>query len=284
MSKRMDQARVLASEPLAEGVFSLLLQTVIAEEAVAGQFVSVYSGDGARLLPRPISICQIDRDARTLRLVYRVVGAGTREFSHLVTGETLRILGPLGNGFAREAGALPDCRRPILIGGGIGIPPMVGLAEALRSANRSGESISEEQISIGTKERVRVEPTLVMGYRNEDTFLTKECREAGRLVLASDDGSIGTHGTVIDAIREQRVTGDAVFACGPRPMLRAVKAYAEQNKLPCFISMEERMACGIGACLACVCKTVDADDHSKVKNARVCADGPVFDAKKVDLS
>lgn len=80
------------------------------------------------------------------------------------------------------------------------------------------------------------------------------------------------------------MTGDAVFACGPKPMLRAVKAYAEQNKLPCFISMEERMACGIGACLACVCKTVDTDGHSRVKNARVCADGPVFDAKKVDLS
>lgn len=284
MSKRMDQARVLKNEPLAEGVFSLLLQTVVAEEAVAGQFVSVYSRDGARLLPRPISICQIDRDAGTLRLVYRVVGRGTEEFSRLKAGESLRVLGPLGNGFAREAGTLPDCRRPILIGGGIGIPPMVGLAEALRSANRSGESISEEQILIGTKERVRVEPTLVMGYRDDDTFLTEECRASGRLVIASDDGSIGTHGTVIDAIREQRVTGDAVFACGPKPMLRAVKAYAEQNKLPCFISMEERMACGIGACLACVCKTVDTDGHSRVKNARVCADGPVFDAKKVDLS
>lgn len=284
MSKQMDQARVLKNELLAEGVFSLLLQTKIAEEAVAGQFVSVYSRDGARLLPRPISICQIRRDAGTLRLVYRVVGRGTEEFSRLKAGESLRVLGPLGNGFSREAGTLPDCRRPILIGGGIGIPPMVGLAETLRSVNRSGESISEEQILIGTKERVRVEPTLIMGYRNEDTFLTKECRASGRLVIASDDGSIGTQGTVIDAIREQRVTGDAVFACGPKPMLRAVKAYAEQNKLPCFISMEERMACGIGACLACVCKTVDADDHSRVKNARVCADGPVFDAKKVDLS
>ena len=284
MSKQMDQARVLKNEPLAEGVFSLLLQTVFAEEAVAGQFVSVYSRDGARLLPRPISICQIDRDAGTLRLVYRVVGRGTEEFSRIKAGECLRVLGPLGNGFAREAGTLPDCRRPILIGGGIGIPPMVGLAETLRSANRSGESISDASDQERVGEHAWVEPTLVMGYRNEDTFLTKECRAAGRLVIASDDGSIGTHGTVIDAIREQRVTGDAVFACGPKPMLRAVKAYAEQNKLPCFISMEERMACGIGACLACVCRTVDADGHSRVKNARVCADGPVFDAKKVDLS
>ena len=284
MSKQMDQARVLKSEPLAKGVFSLLLQTKIAEEAVAGQFVSVYSRDGARLLPRPISICQIDRDARTLCLVYRVVGRGTEEFSRLKAGESLRVLGPLGNGFAREAGTLPDCRRPILIGGGIGIPPMVGLAEALHSANRSGESISDASDQERAGEHAWVEPTMVMGYRNEDTFLTKECRAAGRLVIASDDGSIGTHGTVIDAIREQRVTGDAVFACGPKPMLRAVKAYAEQNKLPCFISMEERMACGIGACLACVCKTVDTDGHSRVKNARVCADGPVFDAKKVDLS
>lgn len=266
MSKRMEEARVLASQPLAEGVFSLLLGTSIAREAGAGQFISAYSRDGSRLLPRPISICQINRQQESLRLVYRVVGRGTEEFSRLRPGDRLRVLGPLGNGFSREAGTLPDCKRPILIGGGIGIPPMLGLAEALRDRDAS------------------VDPILVMGYRSADLFLTDECRAAGSLYLASDDGSVGTRGTVMDAIREQKLAGDAIFACGPKPMLRAVKAYAGREDLPCFISMEERMACGIGACLACVCKTLVLDDHSGVMNSRVCADGPVFDARKVDLS
>ena len=101
--------------------------------------------------------------------------------------------------------------------------------------------------------------------------------------ISSDSGSVGTKGTVIDAAKENVVTGDAIYACGPKPMLKAIKAYAYEKDVPAFISLEERMACGIGACLACVCKSVDVDDHSKVNNKRICVDGPVFNAEEVEL-
>ena len=94
---------------------------------------------------------------------------------------------------------------------------------------------------------------------------------------------MGTRGNVLDAIRENGLTADLIFACGPRPMLRALKAYAEENGIPCYLSMEERMACGIGACLACVCETEEVDSHSHVKNKRVCKDGPVFEAGEVKV-
>lgn len=260
MDKIMDTGTVIYQEQLADGVFSLTIETKIAQMARAGQFVNLYCHNEMKILPRPISICQADPENQILRLVYRVVGGGTREFSSYGTGDPVRLLGPLGNGFSLEG------KRPILIGGGIGVPPMLYLAEAFQATVPGADA------------------QLVMGYRNRDTFLTEELKKSGHLYIATDDGSLGTHGTVIDAIRENDVTGDVVYACGPKPMLRAVKQYAMDKNLPCYISMEERMACGVGACLGCVIKTVDVDDHSKVKNARVCADGPVFDARKVDLT
>nr|MCR4732290.1 dihydroorotate dehydrogenase electron transfer subunit [Lachnospiraceae bacterium] len=101
--------------------------------------------------------------------------------------------------------------------------------------------------------------------------------------VATEDGSMGTKGNVIGAIMENNLGADVIFACGPTPMLRAVKKFAQVRKIKCYISMEERMACGVGACLGCVVETVDVDDHSKVHNARVCKDGPVFDAEEVNI-
>ena len=101
--------------------------------------------------------------------------------------------------------------------------------------------------------------------------------------VATDDGSVGTHGTVVDVLRQEHITGDVIYACGPKPMLAAVKAFAEEKGILCYVSMEERMACGIGACLGCVCKTKHEDEHSHVHNARVCKDGPVFLAEEVEL-
>ncbi len=258
--KIMDEGVVLSQECLSEGVYSMIIKTKIGAMCSAGQFVSVYTKDASRLLPRPISICSFNAEEETLRLVYRVAGEGTKQFSEYKEGDTVRLLGPLGNGFTLEG------KHPLLVGGGIGVPPMLGLAEAYKAA------VPEAQVS------------LVMGYRNADTFLEEELRENGTLYIATDDGSLGTHGTVIDAIKENSVECDAILACGPKPMLRALKEYAAENNIPCWISMEERMACGIGACLGCVCKTTEIDDHSKVHNKRVCADGPVFNAKEVDLT
>jgi dihydroorotate dehydrogenase electron transfer subunit len=130
----------------------------------------------------------------------------------------------------------------------------------------------------------QTEFTIVMGYRNADTFLLDEFKEQGNVLVATEDGSVGTKGNVLDAIRENGAKADVIYACGPLPMLRALKTYAAEQGMDCFISMEERMACGIGACLACVCKTKDVDAHSNVKNKRICKEGPVFDAKEVELS
>ena len=263
MSKKFQEtATVVSQKSIGAGIFDLTIQTKeIAAHAKAGQFVSVYSGDASKLLPRPISLCGIDREKKTLRLVYRVTGegTGTEEFSKLKTGDTVRILGPLGNGFTVDPG-----KKAFLIGGGIGVPPMLQLAK---------------QMKISGMEDFQV----VMGYRDANTFLLEEFKEQAETFAATEDGSVGTKGNVLDAIRENHLKADVIYACGPTPMLRALKAYAAEQGIDCYISMEERMACGIGACLACVCKTTKMDEHSNVKNKRICKEGPVFDAKEVEL-
>lgn len=247
-------ARIINQQRIATGIYSMLLSAPeIAEQAVAGQFISVYTNDESKLLPRPISLCGIDRELGMLRLVYRVVGYGTEQFSGLVAGETVDILGPLGNGFMKSD------KKAILIGGGIGIPPMLQLARELSC-----------------------EKSVVLGYRDE-IFLDDEFELYGKVYMSSEDGRHGVRGNVIDAIKEYGVEGDVIYACGPTPMLRGIKAYAAEKGIECQISMEERMACGVGACLACVCRTKDVDGHSQVHNRRICKDGPVFFAEEVEL-
>jgi dihydroorotate dehydrogenase electron transfer subunit len=187
--------------------------------------------------------------------VYRIAGAGTLEFSSLVKGDRIEVLGPLGNGFPIEEYA---GRRVLLVGGGIGIPPLLSCAQKLRNKE------------------------FAVGYRSE-TYLLEDLRKEGVVHIATEDGSLGTPGNVLDAMRENRVTADVIFSCGPRPMLRALKTYAEEKGIPCYVSMEERMACGVGACLACVCRTTSVDSHSHMRNARICKDGPVFSAGEVEL-
>lgn len=260
--KFQERATVLSQECLGAGIYDLTIQTKeIAAHAKAGQFVSVYSDDASKLLPRPISLCGIDAEAGTLRLVYRVTGegTGTEEFSRLNKGDTVKILGPLGNGFTIEPG-----KKAFLIGGGIGVPPMLQLAKDIKKTG--------------------VVPfQIVMGYRDANTFLMDEFKEQAETFVATEDGSVGTKGNVLDAIRANALTADVIYACGPTPMLRALKAYAAEQGMDCYISMEERMACGIGACLACVCNSTSKDEHSNVNNKRICKEGPVFDAKEVEL-
>lgn len=266
MAEKFEEIAVVVDQSsLGNGIYDLTLKTdKIAKAAKAGQFVSVYSNDKSKLLPRPISLCGINRDDDTIRLVYRVTGegTGTEEFSRLVRGDKVRILGPLGNGFTVQPG-----KKAFLIGGGIGVPPMLQLAK---------------DINAGIDNAV-CDMNIVMGYRDENTFLLDEFKEQAASFVATEDGSVGTKGNVIDAIKENALEADVIYACGPMPMLRALKAYAAEHDMDCFISMEERMACGIGACLACVCKTKDKDAHSNVNNKRICKEGPVFDAKEVEL-
>ena len=256
MGKIKTRAEIISQEGIAENIYSMWIKTDIAKEAKCGQFITVYTKDPSKLLPRPISICEIKED--TLRIVYRIAGGGTSELAGYRAGEMIEIMGPLGNGFPIEKG------KAIVIGGGIGIPPML---ETVKELSKNTDSEIE----------------IVLGYKNDELFLYDEFKELGNVHIATDDGSVGTKGTVIDAINEQRVEGSVIYACGPKPMLRAIKEYANEKGITAWISMEERMACGIGACLACVCKTTKTDNHSKVNNTRVCADGPVFNAEEVDL-
>ena len=126
------------------------------------------------------------------------------------------------------------------------------------------------------------EKQIVLGFRDE-MFLMDDLKKQGSVYVATEDGSAGTEGNVLDAIRENGLDADIIYACGPLPMLRAIKEYAAEKQIECWISMEERMACGIGACLACVCKSKERDEHSNVKNKRICKEGPVFRAEEVEF-
>ena len=255
--KIKERAQILEQKKLAEGVYSILLKTKASKSAAPGQFINIFSNDASRLLPRPISICEIDKENNTLRLVYRVVGRGTDEFSKLVAGDSLEVMGPLGNGFPLDG----EENTAIVVGGGIGVPPMLELAKQLNT-----------------------NVTAVMGYRNDDMFLTEEFTDiAAELIIATDDGSVGVHGTVVDALKENDLQADVIYACGPKPMLKGVAEYAASLGIKCYVSMEERMACGVGACLGCVCQSTELDDHSHVNNKRVCKDGPVFLSTEVIL-
>ena len=187
-------------------------------------------------------------------LVYRVAGEGTKLLARKPAGHHVRILGPLGNGFPMEG------QNVFLIGGGIGIPPMLELAK-----------------------RFPGDVQIVLGYADKNLFLAEELGEYGPVYVSTDDGSRGTSGNVIDAIRANDLKADVIYACGPKPMLRSLKEYAMRHEMTCWLSMEERMACGVGACLGCVCETTETDAHSNVKNKRVCKDGPVFRAEEIQL-
>ncbi len=260
MTKKKEYAVVISQERIAQDIYSMWIKTESASEARPGQFISMYPNDGSRLLPRPISICEIDKRAGSLRVVYRVTGknTGTEGFSRLKAGDTIPVIGPLGNGFPVEKAA---GKKAFLIGGGIGVPPILELSK---------------QMDCGKKQ-------IIVGYRNSETFLRKEFEQNGEVYISTEDGSVGTKGNVMDAVRENVVEADIIYACGPTPMLRAIKTYAEENGIECYISLEERMACGIGACLACVCRSREKDHHSNVHNKRICKDGPVFLSSEVEI-
>ena len=250
--KRKEKARILSQECLSPGIYSMWVETGMAEEAAPGQFVSLYSADGSRLLPRPISLCEIEEGR--IRLVYRVAGAGTEEFSSRKAGDTIEVLGPLGNGFPlKEA----EGKKAFLIGGGIGVPPIVGCRHS-----------QEDVAVVGFRSIDRVMPALI--DKLEDTCAS--------VYLCTDDGTLGRHGFVDGQVRDILAKGKsftAVLACGPRPMLNSVAKAAAEFVVPCQVSMEERMACGVGACLGCAIQMKDGTMK------HVCKDGPVFNAEEV---
>lgn len=260
--KRKVKASLLSQRMLAPEIYDMWLATDLAAQAKAGQFVGVYPGDKSHLLPRPISICEVDRERGALRLVYRIAGAGTAEFASWQPGQEAMLLGVLGNGFPAPAA---KGKKAVLMGGGIGIPPMLELAKAL-----AGNDV-----------------TIIAGYRDNRLFLREDLEKYGRVLIATEDGSAGVKGNVLTAMEKEQTEAEVIMACGPMPMLRAIKSFAREKNggqgIPAYLSLEERMACGVGACLVCVCKTTHKDAHSHVNNARICTEGPVFEAGEVDI-
>lgn len=255
--KKKVTAKVLSQVCLAPDIYDMWLETELAKDAKAGQFICIYTKERSTILPRPISICEVNAERTALRVVYRVVGAGTTEFSTYTAGTTAEIMGTLGNGFPIEEG---KGKTVVLFGGGIGIPPMLQTAKEIGGDVRA-----------------------FLGYRNDQLFLAEEFKQYATLHIATEDGSVGTKGNVLDALKESGIKPDVIMACGPMPMLRAIKKCAEELDIPAYISLEERMACGVGACLGCVAKTKEKDHHSNVHNARICTDGPVFEAREVEI-
>ena len=250
-------ALVISQQEIAENIFDMWIETGLAAEAHPGQFIGVFPKNKSTILPRPISICEVNEEKTALRIVYRIAGQGTKEFSSYTAGDKVDILGILGNGFPLEAG---KGKKTFLMGGGIGVPPILQLAKELDA---------EKQV--------------VVGYRDNNLFLKEDLDKYAAVYVATEDGSAGTKGNVMDAIAANALDAEVIFACGPMPMLRAIKKYAEEKGIKAYISLEEHMACGVGACLGCVVKTKEVDHHSHVNNARICTDGPVFDAEEVNI-
>lgn len=246
--------QVLEKKALAKDIFSMtILCPEIAEVASPGQFVHILP-EGCTLR-RPISICEIDKKKGTLRIVFILKGDGTKQIASVNEGCLVDMLAPLGHGFTVDE----SLKKVVLVGGGIGTPPMLPLAEIY------GEKA-----------------TVISGFRSaEAVILQEDFKNTGaETVLCTDDGTLGRKGFVTEPLKEILEEGgaDAVFACGPTPMLKNIAAIAEENGVYCEVSLEERMGCGIGACLVCACKTKkDGEEHF----AHVCKNGPVFNSKEV---
>lgn len=241
------QLELLSNQEIADGIFDMRLEYIQDDLPVeCGQFAHVYVP--GKSLRRPISVC--DASQNVLRLVYQVKGEGTKIMSKMQAGSDVDVLVPLGNGFKIE-----QDRRYCLIGGGIGAPPMLYTAKQCDN------------------------PLIITGFRNESlVVLQDDFKSVGETLLCTDDGSAGRKGFVTDLLREKIDEIDEVCACGPTPMLKAVAAVCAEFNKPCQISLEERMGCGVGACLVCAVKVRKNGEEIM---QHVCKNGPVFNAEEV---
>ncbi len=247
MSKKVVEGQIIEQVMLAPMIYKMIIKAEeVAQAARAGQFVNLYPSSKSTILPRPISISEIGEE--TITLVYGVVGEGTREFAALKAGDVIRISTPLGNGYDVQK----QVKTSVLVGGGIGVPPLVELAKQI-----PGEKIA------------------VLGFR-EEPFLVETLESLGvKVYVATDSGKVGFKGNVIDLIKAEGIAGDYFYSCGPKVMLRALADYCESVDVPVQVSLEERMGCGYGACVGCVCKT-KAKTEKGYEQKKVCKDGPVF--------
>lgn len=247
-------------EKIAEQIFQLTLQgELVSEMSNPGQFVHLKVIEGATpLLRRPISISEINKEKKQFSMIYRAEGAGTQLLSKKRVEDVVDVLGPLGNGF--PINEIESGKTALLVGGGIGVPPLLELSRQL--------------VAKGIKVQH------VLGFQTVGAvFLEEEFSSLGMTIITTDDGSYGYRGFVTDAINDHNIQFDMMYSCGPTPMLKALERL--HGHKPLFLSLEERMGCGIGACFACVCHT--GDDPNGTSYKKVCSDGPVFKAGEVVL-
>ncbi|MDD6644928.1 MAG: dihydroorotate dehydrogenase electron transfer subunit [Oscillospiraceae bacterium] len=240
---------VIKNEEIATGIFDMWVENpTLSSIAKPGQFAHILVP--GKTLRRPISIC--DADKSCLRLVYQVKGEGTEILSTIKKGEYVDIIAPLGKGFD-----VKEDKRYCFIGGGIGVPPMLYAS------------------------KMKEKPVVITGFRNKDlVILQSDFRKDNcELYLTTDDGTAGEKAFVTDVLKRKLGDIDEVCACGPTPMLKAIAEICNDAGVPCQISLEERMGCGIGACLVCACAVRKNDGTEDY--VHVCKDGPVFDSKEV---
>ena len=261
------KVQILSKEEVAPNIFLIKLSAPsVAQDALPGQFIHIKcSKDNYPLLRRPISIHRIDKEKGEFYILFQVKGTGTNLLTQRAVGDDLDIMGPIGNGFT----IYPESKKIIIVGGGIGIAPLLALAE---------KSLAE-----GKELRV-----LVGASKKEMVISEESIKNLGAKVeVATDDGSYMYKGLVTDLLEKTIKEGwlaDQVFACGPKPMLRKVADITSRANIYCQVSLEERMGCGIGACMTCVCKIKIKEkqtDREDYQYKRVCIDGPIFDASEV---
>lgn len=255
----IEQGRISANRQILPRYYCLdILVPQIAAVAQAGQFVMVTPAKGLEIfLKRPMSLNRIDRKGGLIRIIYKILGKGTEAISQLGQGEEIEIVGPLGHGWQVDQ----NCRKALLIGGGSGVASLLPLAK----------NLAEKKTQIDM---------LIGAASVEELFCLDEFFVLAEVHVATDDGSYGTGG-LVSSIFPVRPSYDMVYACGPRAMLKAVQHWTDQYDLPCQLSLEEKMGCGLGTCMGCVCGSKDADGN--INYRRVCKDGPVFNSREVQL-
>nr|WP_286676677.1 dihydroorotate dehydrogenase electron transfer subunit [Cytobacillus solani] len=257
---KKELCQIVSQAEIAEHIFKLTLQgELVRDMNEPGQFVHLKIAQHFEpLLRRPISISDIQKDKNQFTMIYRAEGRGTALLSEKKPGDVVDVLGPLGNGFPINE-AKPG-ETALLVGGGIGIPPLFELSKQL------------------VKQGVNV--IHVLGFQSANVvFYEDEFTKLGETYVATVDGSYGTKGFVTNIIEDRKLTFDVLYSCGPTPMLKALENNYLDKKV--YLSLEERMGCGIGACFACVCHT--GDDPTGYTYKKVCSDGPVFKAGEVLL-
>ncbi len=260
--KSIEKALILKNQALTPEIHEMVLGVKTTLGVTPGQFINLYCKDGSRLLPRPISISEADEKGGTLRLIYKVLGKGTEEFANLQKYEEIDYLGPLGKGFTLEKDdgktETQETQEILIIGGGVGVPPLLELSKQLKGKKR-----------------------VLLGFEKESILIEDFKKVATEVAVATTTGDEGIKGTVMDLLEQGAYAPKKIYSCGPKGMLKAVQAWGRERNIPMELSLEERMACGIGACLVCTCKTKEGPHEEDWSYKRVCKDGPVFKGDEV---